>query len=74
MKVPFSIGIQERGQRKHVNMRTRQRKTPVREGKTEFRNRFAELQNEEGAQHTVTDVGKARKKRRVASFTGRGEE
>ncbi|KAM7166038.1 uncharacterized protein RBU57_007054 isoform 1-T2 [Macrochelys suwanniensis] len=65
---------EENGQWKHVTKRTRQRKRRASEGEKELRNRFAELENEEGEQQVVTEGGKARKKRRAASPIGNGEE
>ncbi|CAM4525986.1 unnamed protein product [Lepidochelys kempii] len=64
----------ENGQWKHVTKRTRQRKRRASERETELKNRFAELENEEGAQQVVTEGGRARKKRRAASPIGKGEE
>ncbi|CAM4506417.1 unnamed protein product [Lepidochelys kempii] len=65
---------EESGQWKHVTKRTRQRKRRASEGEIELKNRFAELENEEGAQQVVTEGGRARKKRRAASPIGKGEE
>ncbi|CAM4525681.1 unnamed protein product [Lepidochelys kempii] len=65
---------EESGQWKHVTKRTRQRKRLASEGEIELKNRFAELENEEGAQQVVTEGGRARKKRREASPIGKGEE
>uniref|UniRef100_A0A452HW29 SGNH hydrolase-type esterase domain-containing protein n=1 Tax=Gopherus agassizii TaxID=38772 RepID=A0A452HW29_9SAUR len=65
---------EESGRWKHVTKRTRQRKRRASEGEIELRNRFAELENEEGAQQVVAEGVRARKKRRAASPTGRGEE
>ncbi|KAM9125556.1 uncharacterized protein ACDP82_012870 [Pangshura tecta] len=65
---------EESGWWKHVTKRTRQRKRWASEAEIELRNRFAELENDEGAQQVVVEGERARKKRRVASPTGRGEE
>lgn len=54
-------------------MQTRQRKSPSREGEITLSNRFAELENEEGAQQAVTEGGRARKKK-VAHPTRREPE
>ncbi|CAM4720368.1 unnamed protein product [Lepidochelys kempii] len=65
---------EENGQWKHVTKRNKQRKQRASEGEIELKNRFAELENEEGAQQVVTEGGRARKKRRAASPIGKGEE
>ncbi|CAM4481391.1 unnamed protein product [Lepidochelys kempii] len=65
---------EENGQWKHVTKRTRQRKRRASEGEIELKNRFAELENEEGAQQVVNEGGRARKKRRATSPIGKGEE
>ncbi|KAH1185991.1 hypothetical protein KIL84_018740 [Mauremys mutica] len=65
---------EESGQWKHVTKRTRQRKRWASEGEIELRNRFVELENEEGAQQVVAEDERARKKRRAASPIRRGEE
>ncbi|CAM4465939.1 unnamed protein product [Lepidochelys kempii] len=65
---------EESGQWKHVTSRTRQRKRWGSEGEIELRNRFAELENEEGEQQLVTEGERARKKRRSDSSFGRGQE
>ncbi|KAM7181823.1 uncharacterized protein RBU57_000475 [Macrochelys suwanniensis] len=65
---------EENGQWKHVTMRTRQRKRRASEGEIELKNRFAELENEEGVQQVVTEGGRARKKRRAVSPIEEGEE
>ncbi|CAM4481762.1 unnamed protein product [Lepidochelys kempii] len=65
---------EENGQWKHVTKRIRQRKRRASEGEIELKNRFAELENEEGAQQVVAEGGRARKKRRAAHPIGKGEE
>ncbi|XP_050809300.1 uncharacterized protein LOC127051255 [Gopherus flavomarginatus] len=65
---------EESGRWKHVTKRTRQRKRWASEGETELRHRFAELENEEGAQQVAAEGARARKKRRADSPTRGGEE
>ncbi|XP_050797094.1 uncharacterized protein LOC127045235 isoform X2 [Gopherus flavomarginatus] len=64
---------EESGRWKHVTKRTRQRKRRASEGELELRNRFAELENEEGAQQVAAEGERERKKRRADS-PARGEE
>uniref|UniRef100_A0A8C4YP06 SGNH hydrolase-type esterase domain-containing protein n=1 Tax=Gopherus evgoodei TaxID=1825980 RepID=A0A8C4YP06_9SAUR len=65
---------EDSGQCKHVTKRTRQRKRRASEGEIELRKRFAELENEEGAQQVVAEGERTRKKRRADSPTRGGEE
>ena len=54
---------EESGQWKHVTRRTRQRKRRASDGEIELRNRFAGLENEDGAQQVLAEGERARKKR-----------
>uniref|UniRef100_A0A452GIT8 SGNH hydrolase-type esterase domain-containing protein n=1 Tax=Gopherus agassizii TaxID=38772 RepID=A0A452GIT8_9SAUR len=64
---------EESGRWKHVTRRTRQRKRWASDGEIELRNRFAELENEDGAQQAA-EGERARKKRQAASPAEGGEE
>lgn len=55
---------EESGQWKHVTTRTRYRKRMASEGELEFRNRFAELENEGWVQQTATKGGMGEQGRR----------